>query len=618
MSASRAITSVCGDREEVLGASSSLDGPEALGRARLSGNVGAGLDPAGALHLELEIRAGETIDVSILLGHVASTAQASDLAAKYRREGAVNDALARARKLWVDLLGAVRVKTPDRALDLMQNNWLLYQSLSSRVWGRTGFFQSSGAYGYRDQLQDVLASVHARPAIARDHILRCASRQFPEGDVQHWWHDETGHGSRTRCSDDMLWLPFVTAEYVRVTGDRSVLDEQVPFLSERRLGPGEEEIFSAPAASEEQASVYEHCKRALDAGATAGEHGLPLMGAGDWNDGMNRVGIEGHGESVWLAWFLAKTLTEFSHVARLMGDSARETSCLSGAKRIAKAVDEHAWDGEWYRRGSFDDGSWLGSQYNPECRIDAIAQSWAVICGLGDPERAASAVAASEARLIVPSMRMMKLLDPPFVKTRPDPGYIQSYPAGIRENGGQYTHGALWSVLALLLLGAGDRAGELLSLLNPIRHGDTPDGVERYRVEPYVVAADVYGGSGYEGRGGWTWYTGAAGWMYRIGLEHVIGLRRRGRTLAITPCIPSTWDRFEIEYKYGSAIYHIVVDNAERVCQGVLRLEVDGQHVTDGYIRLESDDRVHEVRVTLGRVLQARSLRAPGLGSSQV
>jgi cellobiose phosphorylase len=333
---------------------------------------------------------------------------------------------------------------------------------------------------------------------------------------------------------------------------------------------------------------------------------------------MNRVGIEGRGESVWLAWFLAKTLTEFSHVARLMGDTERETLCLSSAKRIAKAVDEHAWDGQWYRRVSFDDGSWLGSQQNPECQIDAIAQSWAVISGLGDPERAASAMAASEARLIVPSMRMMKLLDPPFSHTRPDPGYIQSYPAGIRENGGQYTHGVLWSVLALSLLGAGDRAGELLSLLNPIRHGDTPDGVERYRVEPYVVAADVYGGSGYEGRGGWTWYTGSAGWMYRIGLEHVIGLRRRGRTLAITPCIPSTWDRFEIEYKYGSATYHIVVDNAERVCQGVLRLEVDGQRVADGYIRLESDDRVHEVRVTLGRVLQSRSLRAPGFGTSQV
>ena len=618
LSASRPISSVSGDREEVFGSSSSLAEPEALGRVRLSGNVGVGLDPVGALQIQLEIRPGETLDVSILLGHAQGTAQAEDLVAKYRREGAVNDALGRARKLWVDLLGVVRVKTPDRALDLMQNNWLLYQALSSRVWGRTGFFQSSGAYGYREQLQDVLVSLHARPALAREHILHCASRQFPEGDVQHWWHAETGHGLRTRCSDDMIWLPFVTAEYVRVTGDRSVLDEQVPFLTERLLGPGEEEIFSAPAASEERASVYEHCKRALDAGTTAGEHGLPLMRAGDWSDSMNRVGVEGRGESVWLAWFLAKTLTEFSHVARLMGDSEREASCSSTAKRIAKAVDEHAWDGEWYRRASFDDGSWLGSQNNQECRIDAIAQSWAVIAGLGDPERAASAMAASEARLIVPSMRMMKLLDPPFVHTHPDPGYIQSYPAGIRENGGQYTHGVLWSVLALSLLGAGDRAGELLSLLNPIRHGDTPDGVERYRVEPYVVAADVYGGSGYEGRGGWTWYTGSAGWMYRIGLEYVIGLRRRGRTLAITPCIPSTWDRFEIEYKYGSATYHIVVDNAERVCQGVLRLDVDGQRVTDGYIRLESDDRVHEVRVTLGRVLPSRSLRAPGFGTSQV
>jgi cyclic beta-1,2-glucan synthetase len=339
---------------------------------------------------------------------------------------------------------------------------------------------------------------------------------------------------------------------------------------------------------------------------------MPLMKSGDWNDGMNRVGHEGRGESIWLGWFLAKTLAEFAHIARLMGDREREASYAAEAKRIARAVDEHGWDGEWYRRACFDDGSWIGSRANAECSIDAIAQSWAVIAGVGDPERAASAVAASEARLIVPSQRMMKLLTPAFEHTRPDPGYIQSYPAGIRENGGQYTHGVLWTVLALALLGAGDRAGELLSLLNPIRHADTPDGVERYRVEPYVVAADVYGGSGYDGRGGWTWYTGSAGWMYRIGLEYVIGLRRRGRTLAITPCIPSSWPSFEIDYRYGSASYHIVVENPERVCQGVMRLEIDGQRTQDGYVRLESDGRSHEVRVTLGRVLPSRVARASG------
>jgi len=616
MCATRPIASVCADREEFFGTTGSRRAPEALSRVRLSGTVGAGLDPAGALHIELEVPAGETVDLAVILGHADSFEQAQVLSAKYRREGAVNDALGRARKVWVELLGAVRIKTPDRALDLMQNNWLLYQSLSSRVWGRTGFFQSSGAFGYRDQLQDVLASVHARPAIAREHILRSASRQFVEGDVQHWWHEETGHGLRSRCSDDMLWLPFVTAEYVRITGDRSVLDEQVPFLAERVLAPGEEDLFSAPPASDERASVYEHCKRAIDVGITAGEHGLPLMKSGDWNDGMNRIGHEGKGESVWLAWFLAKTLGEFAQVARLMGDREREAMCLETGKRIARAVDEHAWDGEWYRRVSFDEGKWLGSKESPECAIDAIAQSWAVIAGVGDPERAATAVAASEARLIVPSLRMMKLLDPAFEHTHPHPGYIQSYPAGIRENGGQYTHGVLWTVLALTLLGAGDRAGELLGLLNPIRHADTPDGIQRYRVEPYVVAADVYGGSGYEGRGGWTWYTGAAGWMYRIGLEYVIGLRRRGRTLAVTPCIPSSWASFEIDYKFGSANYHIVVENPERVSHGVIRLEIDGVRTNDGYIRLESDDKQHEVRVTLGRMVSSRASRPSGLSQA--
>jgi cyclic beta-1,2-glucan glucanotransferase len=610
LAATRPSSSVTGDRAEFFGISGSRSAPEALTRVRLSGNVGAGLDAAGALHVELVIRPGETLDLGILLGEAGSNEEAQSLCAKYRAEGAVNDALARARKTWVDLLGAVRIKTPDRALDLMQNNWLLYQSLSSRVWGRTGFYQSSGAYGYRDQLQDVLASIHARPSIAREHLLRAASRQFLEGDVQHWWHDETGNGLRTRCSDDMLWLPFVTAEYVRMTGDRAVLDERVAFLRERPLREDEEEIYTAPPASEERASLYEHCTRALDVGLTRGEHGLPLMRAGDWNDGMNRVGIEGRGESVWLAWFLVKTLTEFAQVARLMGDAAREASSIAEAKRIAKAVDQHAWDGQWYRRVSFDDGKWLGSRENDECSIDAIAQSWAVIAGQGDPERASLAVAASEARLIVPALRMMKLLDPAFEKTRPDPGYIQSYPAGIRENGGQYTHGVLWTVLALTLLGAGDRAGELLALLNPIRHADTPDGIQRYRVEPYVIAADVYGGSGYEGRGGWTWYTGSAGWMYRIGLEHVIGLRRRGRTLAITPCVPSSWPSFEVEYRYGTAMYHIVVDNPDRVSHGVARLELDGQRISESYIRLESDDRVHEVRVVLGRTQSSRAARA--------
>jgi cyclic beta-1,2-glucan synthetase len=601
--ATPAASSVSASRDELFGTGGSRRAPRALRAQSLSGEVGAGLDPCGALQVTLTLEPGQTAEVSFVLGQGKSIEHARELAAQHGPSAGpsrVQSHFEAARQSWDDLLGTVRIKTPDPALDLLENQWLLYQAVSSRIWARTGFYQSSGAYGFRDQLQDVLALLHARPALAREHLLRCAARQFAEGDVQHWWHEETGEGLRTRCSDDMLWLPYVAAEYVRFTGDRAVLDEAVPFLTERLLAPGEEDLFSAPAISESRASLYEHCTRALDIGATSGPHGLPLMGGGDWNDGMNRVGQHGQGESIWLAWFLARTLQDFAPHALARGDRERAAWCQRELGRLTRAVEKHGWDGEWYRRAYFDDGSPVGSAQNSECSIDAIAQSWATIAGVGERGRATRALAASESRLINTSARLMQLLDPPFEHSAPDPGYIRAYPPGIRENGGQYTHGVLWTLLALTLAQQGDQAGSLLRLLNPAYHADTPEAVERYRVEPYVVAADVYSVGEHAGRGGWTWYTGSAAWMYRIVLEHVLGVRRSGKTLSITPCVPSSWPSFEVVYRYGSATYQIHVDNPLHVSSGVVHLELDEKPTHEGYVRLADDGRTHTVRVTLG------------------
>ncbi len=603
--ATRRPHSFTADRAELFGVAGTRRRPSGLEQRSLGGAAGAGLDPCAALQLTVELAPGEATELTFVLGHGSSLAEARALAERYSAsaadaDGAVAAALHQVQQSWEQLLGTVRVETPDPALDALLNHWLLYQALSSRIWARTGFYQSSGAYGYRDQLQDVLATLYARPELAREHLLRCAARQFEEGDVQHWWHEETGEGLRTRCSDDMLWLPYVTAEYIRVTGDRAVLDEQVPFLHERTLAPGEEDLFSSPAVSEARASLYEHCTRALDVAATSGPHELPTMRGGDWNDGMNRVGQHGQGESVWLAWFLARTLLDFAPLALSKNDRQRAGWCQQQIERLTRAVERHGWDGEWYRRGYFDDGSPLGSKQNQECSIDAIAQSWAVIAGVGDRERAAQAVAASEARLVRPRARLMCLLAPPFHSQDPDPGYIRAYPPGIRENGGQYTHGVLWTLHALTLLREGDRAGALLDLLNPVHHADTPEQLERYRVEPYVVAADVYGGTEHPGRGGWTWYTGSAGWFYRIVLERVLGLRKNGQLLSLVPCVPSRWRRFALSYRHGNSTYQIRVDNPQQVSCGVTQLLLDGKPLRESQIQLVDDGRSHELRVTLG------------------
>jgi cyclic beta-1,2-glucan synthetase len=512
----------------------------------------------------------------------------------------------------------VQVKTPDRSLNIMLNRWMLYQTLACRMWARSAFYQASGAYGFRDQLQDSMALALSRPALARAHLLRAAARQFVEGDVQHWWlpaHNESsGPGVRTRIADDRVWLAYVTAQYIDVTGDVAVLDERVPFLEGPALRPGEQDAYFQPGISDHTAPLFEHCVRALEQSLSVGEHGLPLFGTGDWNDGMNRVGEMGRGESVWLGWFLHATLVAFASLARARDEGAREAQWLKHATALQNALEQESWDGQWYRRGYFDDGTPLGSAANTECQIDSIAQSWSVISAAADPIRAACAMTAVESRLIQRDAGLALLFTPPFDRAVPDPGYIKGYPPGIRENGGQYTHAATWSVIAYALLGQGSKAWELFSLLNPINRTSTRADVHRYKVEPYVVAADVYSVPPHVGRGGWTWYTGSAGWMYRAGLEGILGFRVQGAQLVLSPCIPEKWPRCEIVFRYGSARYDILIENPLRVSRGISLAELDGKTLPTGSqtrVALIDDGITHSLRLVLGSQANAPT-RRPG------
>lgn len=592
-----------GDRTEFIGRDGGKDRPVGLMHGtKLSNRCGAGFDPCGALQARVKLNPIGATEIVMFLGEAGTRAETQALIEKYRSLD-LDSVFDAATKQWDDILGAVQIKTPDRALDILMNRWLLYQSLGCRMWARTGFYQASGAYGFRDQLQDSMALCLTRPTIAREQLLRAAARQFPEGDVQHWWLPESGRGIRTHISDDRVWLAHVAAHYVNTTGDTAVLDEQIPFLEAPLLRPDEHDSFAQPQVSDRTASLFEHIVLALDGALPTGSHGLPLMGTGDWNDGMDNVGAGGKGESVWMGWFLFGALNDFAALAERRDSSDAAEAARrwrAHAAQLKDALEKDGWDGDWYRRAYFDDGTPLGTVASADCRIDSIAQSWAVISGAAEPVRAARAMAAVDKYLVQRDQKLSLLFTPPFDQPAHDPGYIKGYPPGIRENGGQYTHAATWAALAYAMLGNGDRAHELIAMLNPISHSDNPAAMHRYKVEPYVIAADVYSVTPHVGRGGWTWYTGSAAWFYRVALERLLGLRKEGDALVLDPCIPRGWPSFEIVYRHGTATYKIAVENPLGVCRGVLSLKHDDAIVAGNRIALADDGKAHAVQLVLG------------------
>lgn len=580
-------TSYTGDRTEFLGRNGSPESPAALRRLSLSNRTGAGLDPCGALQTKFTLGPGQEKTVIVMLGQADDAVQARSLMNRYRDPVAVQEAFVGTCDWWDSLLTTVQVETPVLSVDLMMNRWLLYQALSCRIWGRSALYQSSGAFGFRDQLQDALAFVYSAPQIARDMILQAAARQFVEGDVQHWWHLPSGEGIRSRCSDDLLWLPYAACQYVAATADMDILDVTVNFLEGPQLKPHELEAYSQPEISVERETLFGHCRRAIEKGTTHGPHGLPLIGTGDWNDGMNSVGDQGTGESVWLAWFLVDVWTKFAGLCDRRGEQLLADQYRERARNLSATIEQTCWDGEWYRRAYFDDGTPLGSQQNEEARIDSLSQSWSVISGAGDADRAAQAMRSVEKWLIHAKEKIVLLFTPPFDKSKPHPGYVMGYPPGVRENGGQYTHAALWVAMAFARMGDGRRAVDVLQMLNPIEHARTPEEYAVYRTEPYVVAADVYSLERQQGRGGWTWYTGSAGWMYRVWLEDVLGFKLRGNHLSIEPALPEEWPGYVLTFRFGRTEYRIEVQNGG----------ISSTHE----FRLEDDRKNHTIRISTGR-----------------
>jgi cellobiose phosphorylase len=602
---SEPIRSWSGDRTEFIGRNGSLSEPAAMKRIRLSGRTGAGYDPCAAMQMPFELAVGQERTVTLSLGAGKNMVEARSLALRFRSLESADRAIHQVWDYWSHTLGSVRIETPDPAVNFLANGWLIYQTLASRMWARSGFYQSGGAFGFRDQLQDAMALTYSQPHLLREHLLRAAAHQFREGDVQHWWHPPKGRGVRTHFSDDYLWLPVAICRYVQKTGDTGVLDEVIPFLSDRPLRDDEESHYHLPSISEDRGTLYEHGVRAIQHGLRFGEHGLPLIGCGDWNDGMNLIGLGGKGESVWLGFFLFDAMRQFIDLANLRGDNALAQQLDTASEQLRVQLELHGWDGEWYRRAYFDDGTPLGSIQNDECQIDAISQSWAVLSGAANLERSQLAMDSLERRLVDRHSRLIKLLDPPFDRSSLNPGYIKGYVPGVRENGGQYTHSAIWAVMAAAKLGDCDRAWDMFALINPLSHADREESIDRYRVEPYVVAADVYGVEPHAGRGGWTWYTGSASWMYRLIMESLLGIDQRADRWRIQPCLPHHWSHVELHFRYRETLYHVRIEShadehsrqSGSTPQRRTQLILDGTEITDDFILLVDDRRPHEIVV---------------------
>jgi cyclic beta-1,2-glucan synthetase len=586
-----------GDRAEFLGRNGTYKNPEAMGRSKLSGRVGASLDACGVLQSAMDLTDTEEKTIVFRLGAGRDQYTALQTAKKTKGIQAAENALLEVKNFWAKTLSAIRVNTPEPSINILFNGWLNYQTISSRIWGRSGFYQSGGAFGFRDQLQDVLSLLHNRPDLVKQQILLSASRQYREGDVQHWWHPPMGRGVRTTCSDDYLWLPYVVSRYVMHTGDENILTENIKFVEGRLLNPGEDSNYELPGISEHSVSLYEHCKLSIRHGLHYGAHSLPLIGSGDWNDGMDKVGNEGKGESVWLAFFLYDVLTRFQTITAIRKDRDFTAVCEKESAQLKKSIETNAWDGNWYLRAFFDDGTPLGSSKNDECKIDSIPQSWSVLSGAGSPEYVRTAMGSAYQHLIKKDQTVIKLFDPPFDRAIPNPGYIRGYLPGVRENGGQYTHAAVWLIMAAAALEDKQRTYDLIEMINPLNHGSTRAGIEKYKTEPYVIAADVYAVENHEGMGGWTWYTGSAGWMYQLLAESFFGLKRTANRLTLKPCIPGHWQNWDIDYRFGDTNYHLVFEKNKSITQ--ISVKIDGVQQDSGDVLLVNDQVGHEVIVSV-------------------